>query len=549
MKTRLAVLILTICLPIGAFAHVGSPGVSFEGSAGQFPVMALINPPDVIPGTATVDIFTNASGVNTVLAKPVYWFAGADGTPQADEMLPVPGEPGHYRGVIWLMDVGTSGIAVEIKGKAGSGDVIIPVMAVSTTQKKMDGSLGWSLAALATLLVVLMVTIISVSVSDGLLRPDDPSVMAIRRKRRVGALAGTVLLLLMLWGGKAWWDGWATTYERYMFKPFNAVTRVETEGAEKLLVFAVDTTKLTNLRFTRNISYIIPDHGKLMHLFLVKANTLDVFAHLHPKRRDSVTFVAPLPPLPPGQYLVFADVTRVSGFSETIPDTLDIPEQQAVTVALRDSVPSDPDNTYFFTNAIDARKTSTPLPANEVICGKPGVRVPLGDALTVTWQHNPTERLLSRSLYSLKFEVQDTTGKPATLEPYLGMMGHAVVMKDDGSVYIHLHPVGSYSMASQQTMLKRFSTEHGPVNVDKMPPPKVFRDSVDRELTRLEAMTEAERNTLFGGGMQHESDTTHAGHTVVSFPYSFPSPGNYRIWIQMKHEGKILNSAFDATVE
>jgi hypothetical protein len=93
--------------------------------------MALINPPEVIPGTATVDIFTHATGVASVWAKPVYWFAGAQGTPQADEMKPVPGEPGHYRGIIWLMDVGTSGIEVEVRGTAETGQVIIPVMAVS----------------------------------------------------------------------------------------------------------------------------------------------------------------------------------------------------------------------------------------------------------------------------------------------------------------------------------------------------------------------------------------------------------------------------------
>jgi hypothetical protein len=40
----------------------------------------------------------------------------------------------------------------------------------------------------------------------------------------------------------------------------------------------------------------------------------------------------------------------------------------------------------------------------------------------------------------------------------------------------------------------------------------------------------------------------HKMDGMVTFPYAFPSAGKYRIWVQMKRNGKILNSAFDATV-
>jgi hypothetical protein len=36
---------------------------------------------------------------------------------------------------------------------------------------------------------------------------------------------------------------------------------------------------------------------------------------------------------------------------------------------------------------------------------------------------------------------------------------------------------------------------------------------------------------------------------VVEFPYGFPSPGRYRIFIQMKHSGVVETGAFDAMVE
>ena len=34
----------------------------------------------------------------------------------------------------------------------------------------------------------------------------------------------------------------------------------------------------------------------------------------------------------------------------------------------------------------------------------------------------------------------------------------------------------------------------------------------------------------------------------VSFPYAFPKPGRYRLWVQVKRQHRILTGVFDAEV-
>jgi hypothetical protein len=122
----------------------------------------------------------------------------------------------------------------------------------------------------------------------------------------------------------------------------------------------------------------------------------------------------------------------------------------------------------------------------------------------------------------LRFAVRDANGKPAALEPYMGMLSHAAIRRrggDDGDVFVHLHPVGSISMASQEVFARDAALGTAPAS---------------------------------GGphaGMDHSAHGMHHPVSTVSFPYEFPRPGRYRIWVQTRTGGKVRTGVFDTEVK
>ena len=542
----LAVLML---ISTSLMAHVGSPGVIFQGKAGPYTIMVNINPPDVIPGTATASVFIDNQQVNHVFLQPVYWYAGANGSPKADEALPVKGTPGQYQGLIWLMQTGVASMKIMVDGPLGKGSAIIPVMAISTAQRTMPANLDWGLAGLGLLLVVLLITIIGSSVTDGIQAPGAGRASA-ARKKYIAMGVTALILFLILYGGSSWWDSWRNRYRRFMYTSPLAHSSIIMHGNQMVYQMNIDSAWLR--KNEESMSYIVPDHGKLMHLFLIREKTDDAFAHLHPIRKDSTDFQVALADLPAGRYKVFADIVRWSGFTETITDTVTIPDKPVMHYASNNDQPlySDPDDTYVISNSINDNKNAF-TGRVALVCGRPGTEMKLADGSTAFWMHAANTPFEANKIYPLTFAIKDPSGKPAKLQPYMGMMGHAVIMKYDGSVYVHLHPVGTYSMASQEIIQNRIDGNKN--NMPQLPGAMHFQDSVDHVISLIRLMSEDERNAYLNAGMKGMAmpgmNSNEHDMGMVTFPYAFPGPGNYRIWVQMKRDGKILNSAFDAVVE
>ncbi len=526
---------LLLLTPLFSFAHIGSSGVVQEGKAGNYSVQVYIEPPDVIPGTAKVSVSVDGSDIKQVQLSPIFYWTGDEGSPKADNATLSP--TGSWDGQIWLMENGAASVKVVINGSRGMGEVLIPIAALSTAQRDLPKSLGWILAGLTLLLVAIMTTIIGASTGDSLVKIGENVNAKINKKRIIGSSIGAAFCGVLLFGGNSWWQSETADYKQFMYHPYTATSKIKIENGQRILDFKIDTASIDN----RNTNFIIPDHGKLMHMFLVRQGTMDAFAHLHPKRLDSLTYVAVLPNLPAGKYLVYADVLRYHGLQNTIADTIDLPQTPKVSL-VNAKLSGDSDDTYVITNALNAKLNTQD--ATITICGTPGVKTPLQDGSSIIWEEKPNQKMMAGKVYDMKFSVVAPDGKPAELQTYLGMMGHAAVIKNDGSVYIHLHPNGTFSSTAVQVMQKRIA-EDGNIKPN-LSNPKHFADSVDNVIVKLNAMPETERDNILMAGMVHQKAGHHGGS--VSFPYVFPKAGNYRLWLQVKRNGNILTGVFDVVV-
>lgn len=549
-----------------AEAHVGSSGVIVQKQVGKYQLLVSVQPPDVVPGTAQVTVYLEKGQATSIEGRPVYFFEGDEGAPVAEALKSV-GE-GRYEGAIWLMQSGSTSIQLTLNGPDGKAEVVIPMLATSTALREMPAGTGAGLAVMGLLLVAMLVTIIGASNADGVTAPGSASGKSFQRRRLVGMAIGGVVLIAVLSGGRMWWNGWADHYRNVqLYKPVPLISTAlldqngpgRSAGAgvpQVILTMQPDTTGFSkNWQRRRDFNLLVPDHGKLMHTFLVRMPGMDAFAHIHPTRRDSLHYQASLPNLPGGRYLVFMDVVYRSGYAETLSDTVDIP---AVKVAASQTAISrkgginsltDPDDSYLSTEPMGVKQDAVGklhLDNDMVSCGKPGASTRLPDGSTMIWTDKSSPVLNAGELYTLKFAVADAAGKAAKLEPYLGMPGHAAILRSDGTVYIHLHPVGTYSMASETMLVDRIADTS---RTAPRPNGARFRDSIDTYLTQFKAKPEAEKNALLALQMPGMDHGPNGINNMVTFPYAFPRAGHYRIWVQVKRNGQVLTGAFDTQVK
>jgi len=124
-----------VAISVLCSAHIGSPDVWYEGSAGPYRVVVYIRVPTVIPGIADIQVQVPGEPASLVTAV-VNLFNATAGTPPPDVAAPLPTGDGWYGTRLWIMSPGSNSVTVTVEGSKGSGTVIVPVTAVASQEVK-----------------------------------------------------------------------------------------------------------------------------------------------------------------------------------------------------------------------------------------------------------------------------------------------------------------------------------------------------------------------------------------------------------------------------
>ena len=194
-------------------------------------------------------------------------------------------------------------------------------------------------------------------------------------------------------------------------------------------------------------------HEHTLHLIIVSQD-LSFFDHVHPVPQPDGSFTLPYRFPAGGSYILFADITPRGDRSQVFRMPLEIGPHR--------------DNPANYLAVSPAQ--------SKLLASDPAITVAL----------HPTPRALTAGTHAQLLFNLAKDDKPVTdLAPYLGAMGHCVVISQDTQTYLHCHP--------EQLLTPKASDTGGP---------------------------------------------------GVPFHLRFPAPGRYKVWGQFKRGDKILVADF-----
>ncbi len=498
MRKLLTILLILLANTLG-YAHVGSADVFYEGDAGPYHLFVTVRLPQVVPGISEIQVRTASPDVQAIRVLILRLAgAGAEFPPKPDLAQRSKDDPQFFVSSLWFMEYGALQVRIEVEGSRGKAELSVPVASYSRRTLPMGPILRAMGGFFILFLTFSIVPIIGAVVRESTVLPGEAPQSSNRRRSRIIMAITLILVIAIVYLGRASWNDTAALYQRNvdLLKPPRAGTtlldgnRLVIRPASQLVVPVAGQGTST---IEVNMDELIPDHGHIMHLFLIRLPGVERMWHLHPDRAESSAFAERLPAMPAGQYQVFADIVDKSGFPWTLVGNMDLPQVNGSPMMGDDS-------------KWEGTRLATPLSENTV--------AQLADGARIVWERDAGS-LRANMPTSFKFRVEENDGSPARgLEPYMGMAAHAEVVAADLSVFAHIHPAGSVSMAAL-------------------------------DMAQAGLMQSPTASALVMERMHSSASLP----PKFSFPYGFPHSGDYRIFVQIKRSGQVQTAAFDTHVQ
>jgi len=160
---------------------------------------------------------------------------------------------------------------------------------------------------------------------------------------------------------------------------------------------------------SRPVTEFDPSHERLLHLFVLR-DDLGTFAHEHPVLGERGVFTLPYTFPSGGTYVVFADAAPRGAGSQVVATRLGVDGAEVAKFDLAEAARADR----------GMRRSA--------------------DGLTIAWSLPSDPLPVGRSV-RLTARLTDAAGAPVTdLEPYLGALGHLMLVKEGGGAFVHAHP-------------------------------------------------------------------------------------------------------------
>jgi hypothetical protein len=480
---KLTLVLAILLLPLASSAHVNSPDVYYDGYAGPYHLLVIIKPPAVVPGIAEIQIRSEDGNVQGIKVLPLKMVGvAAKLAPAPDVAERSQHDSRLFHGQLWIMTRGSWKVQVEADGDQGAAQLSVPLPAMSTRTAGMQTALGGLLALLGLALVAGVVGIVGAATREASLPPgEQPTPQKRKSGYRREAIAAIFVISALIFG-HYWWRAEAATNARLNYKLPHLQAELLASNTLRLTLENPNIVEIDRYGIRPpdefQLNDLIPDHGHLMHLFLVRLPDMKSFWHLHPDQIGEGRFALNLPAMPAGRYQLYADIVHHTGFPETQVGEINVPGLAGEALSGDNSGVADQDA---------AENVSQ-----------------LGDGYRIVWERGSAP-LQADEPFWFRFRVEDKDGRPAKdMENYMGMAGHAVFLSSDGSIFAHVHPAGSVSMAA----------------------------------------------ATIASGAKYDMSAMHHDFTgaAVAFPYGFPQAGDYRIFVQVKRAGRVETGIFSAHV-